>query len=302
MLGLKPTASLLQRLTSIAARPEDPCAAAVGEFLQQRSAAMRDQCDELDPPSASTGEPPLWRHQVVPIAVVRSAAAAERMSTRQFLREVGEAHPENEVASFSVAAPVKPENPHRRTMRARLKRIDAAVETALYNEMLAGDASGGHTTGGPAAGNRGTMAGMTLDATRLGGGRLLLGGAMRDAQRGAEDRAQPETFSVIMKDVGIGLDVRLMSLAGGIVGYYLAFSRGLSTEQCIVGAAVGAVAMLFVDAALLMIRMAREDGNKAASPRKLFGARKGASQQPPATAEQLRLSASASTDAHAKKE
>ena len=70
---------------------------------------------------------------------------------------------------------------------------------------------------------------------------------------------QKETLAVFMRDVSIGLDMRLMTIAGGIVGYYLCRTRGMETGECIIGGAVGAVFMMFVDAVLLVIRLAKED-------------------------------------------
>lgn len=77
--------------------------------------------------------------------------------------------------------------------------------------------------------------------------------------------ASSESYSSFMKDLTIGIDMRLMSLAGGVVGYYVCYSRGQSVDMCLAGAAVGAVAMLLVDAVLLLIRLSKEDGHLKAT-------------------------------------
>jgi hypothetical protein len=79
-----------------------------------------------------------------------------------------------------------------------------------------------------------------------------------EGEHAAGGRA-PETLAVFMKDVSVGLDMRLMTIAGGIVGYYVCHIRGMEQGQCIIGAGVAAVVMLFVDAVLLVIRMGKED-------------------------------------------
>jgi hypothetical protein len=262
MLSLSPSVRLITHLQEAA-----EASAEVKQFLAEHGAAAEEMCDDLDP-APPAGQPQrYWRHQVVPVAVVRAAARAQQQSLQTWLAAVNSGLPEDapdaERCTFVLAPMQKSVNPNRRRMRHRIARIDAAVETALYNEMLAGGALSNPTdvaaTTAFTARKPASMSAMTLDATNLGGVKLSLGGSLRDAQRGAEERAKPETFSVIMKDVGVGLDVRLMSLAGGIVGYYLCASRSLPTEHCIIGGAIGAVFMLFVDAALLMLRMGRED-------------------------------------------
>jgi hypothetical protein len=258
MLSVNPSDSFLRRLEDLAASGATQSSAEakrnakiLREALAARAAACADMCDDTDPVPLPGEVPRVWKHRVLPMALVRVAAALAGMETKAFLAEAGGG------SSFVLAPQEKPANPRRREMRARLRRIDAAVDTAMYNEMLTKGDSAPTPMGGKGSG----MGSMTIDATSAGGkGRVVLGGAMRDAQRGAVERAQPETLKVVMKDVGLGIDMRLMSLAGGIVGYYLCYSRSLPKEQCFIGAAVGVVAMLFVDALLLIIRMSREDG------------------------------------------
>jgi hypothetical protein len=86
-------------------------------------------------------------------------------------------------------------------------------------------------------------------------------GANTAPGRNRSGGASSESYSSFMKDLTIGIDMRLMSLAGGVVGYYVCYSRGQSVDLCLVGAAVGAVAMLLMDAVLLLIRLSKEDGH-----------------------------------------
>uniref|UniRef100_A0A7S1MA02 Uncharacterized protein n=1 Tax=Neobodo designis TaxID=312471 RepID=A0A7S1MA02_NEODS len=261
MLSVNPSEAFLRRLADLADSSYAEASAAeqakaLRAFLDAREASCAEMCDDADPVPEDGEVARVWKHRVIPMATVRAAAALARCDTQTFLKSAG-----ND-SSFVLVPQEKPPNPKRRQLRARINRINAAVETAMYNEMLTRNDTGAPV---PLGGKAGAMGSMTIDATGVGGKeRLVLGGNMRDAQRGAAERAQPETLRVVMKDVGLGLDMRLMSLAGGIVGYYLCYSRALPREHCFIGAAVGVVAMLLVDALLLMIRMSREDGQTRA--------------------------------------
>ena len=122
---------------------------------------------------------------------------------------------------FIVCPSLLPHNPHRAEMRKRIAAIEAMVEREEYDQLVA-------------------------NVTKK-----FPGDTMQDARK--------ESLSSFSSDIGVALDVRLMSLAGGVVGYYLCYVRGMSMEERIIGAAVGAVAMLFVDGILLILRIAKSD-------------------------------------------
>ncbi|KPI87518.1 hypothetical protein ABL78_3396 [Leptomonas seymouri] len=68
-----------------------------------------------------------------------------------------------------------------------------------------------------------------------------------------------KSYAVFLRDASIGFDIQIMALTGAGVGYYLGYLRGLSTEWCTLYAVVGLVALMLVDAVLLIIRMGRQD-------------------------------------------
>ena len=147
-----------------------------------------------------------------------------------------------QVTRLLVCPVVSPPNPDRLAKNQRLDRIDVMVEQEVYNKM----APIPSRIAASVAGNG-------------RGGSLALGG-----RRSGNDVNPPqdETLAVFMRDTAVALDMRLMSLAGGVVGYYVCYTRGMSTREAIAGAAIGAVAMIFVDAILLILRIRREDQQK----------------------------------------
>jgi hypothetical protein len=147
------------------------------------------------------------------------------------------------VSAVVACPPVRPENPHRRQMRRRVRAIDAAVSTAQYNQSV-----------------RNVCESATIDATGAVGLHFeARGSSSASPILGTTKSKKPETMGTFLKDMSVGLDIRLMSLAGGVVGYYMCYIRGLDVESCIVGGLVGIVAMMLVDAVLVMTRMAKDD-------------------------------------------
>lgn len=83
----------------------------------------------------------------------------------------------------------------------------------------------------------------------------IAGITQHDSQKDGGD----STIRKISRDVGLGLDVPLMALAGAVVGWYACSLRGFSANESAIGAAVCATVMLIVDAGLVMMKLARED-------------------------------------------
>ena len=80
--------------------------------------------------------------------------------------------------------------------------------------------------------------------------------------------AKPDNFGSVMKDMTIGLDMRLMAIAGGVVGYYLCHMRGLDQGTCWIGAVCGVILMTIVDALLMIIRISKDDIKSSKEKRK----------------------------------
>lgn len=168
-----------------------------------------------------------------------------------------------------------PFDPRRIQKIARIAHINELCDIREYNAMVASQISGGGKGGArhqsigsiPLAAHRDAIKGAFGNIGRDSG----LGGKGKgkhleverqlhrflDANGGSG--AAKESYSMFMQGMSIGLDMRLMTLAGAVVGYYVMYSRGLGSDMCVIGAAVGAVVMLFVDAILLLIRLGRED-------------------------------------------
>lgn len=137
------------------------------------------------------------------------------------------------------ATPIHGTVAERNQFRGRIKAIEEVMSTRAYNEMIG----------------------------EVRTGKLEPRGSEKLGFRAAETSGADEkshTFREAMKDMSIGLDMRLMSLAGAVVGYYVPYARGSPKEHSIIGAAVGAVVMLLVDAVLLMIYISRSDSRRHA--------------------------------------
>lgn len=151
------------------------------------------------------------------------------------------------VCGFVVNPSESPPNAQRREKNLRLLRVEQYEQERQYNAMV-----------------RGVTPGAVLTHSRKmlssSGGAAL---SLFSNDPSLEPLQQKESYASFMKDVRFGLDMRLMSVAGGIVGYYLCHVRGFGRDVSIVGAAVGAILMMFVDALLLMIRIGKEDTMEA---------------------------------------
>jgi hypothetical protein len=77
------------------------------------------------------------------------------------------------------------------------------------------------------------------------------------------------SFRQVTSDLGLGADIRLMSVAGAIIGYYMFYVRGFSRNECAIAAAVGALLMLVVDAGLLWVKAAKDDVARVSKEREL---------------------------------
>ena len=189
----------------------------------------------------------------VPLSVLRALAATRGQSLRSLLQEIAagsftasssaqagsaasSSSPRSGALRLAVAPTILPPNPDRIAMRARIKKIEKAVANEEYNKRV------------PAQSR------VAVEA-KLGGR-----GSGRHRQLSASPTG-PENMSSFARDISIGLDMRLMSAAGCVVGYYVCWARGCSREVCLVGAAAGAVLMLLMDAVLLIVRLAKDDGH-----------------------------------------
>lgn len=140
-------------------------------------------------------------------------------------------------AALIISPSISPLNPSRREKNIRLLAVERYEQERQYNQMV--------QTLTPGA--------MLHGASNRSGALNLSSSSPSSTQQ------KQESYASFMKDVRFGLDMRLMSLAGSIVGYYLCHVRGFGLDVSLVGAAVGAIVMMFVDAALLMIRIGKED-------------------------------------------
>ncbi len=164
---------------------------------------------------------------LMPLELFRRVIATAFPSCSDALRQLS--CPSDQLCLIVCPARLPPD-PHRCEKNDRLVAISRAVGDREYNQMV---------PAGSAIYHRGAV-------------------PLRPVA-GGDAAPQPETLAVFMKDVSIGLDMRLMTIAGGIVGYYMCHTRGMDKGECIIGAGVAAVFMLFVDAILLVIRLAKED-------------------------------------------
>nr|CCC90822.1 conserved hypothetical protein [Trypanosoma congolense IL3000] len=123
------------------------------------------------------------------------------------------------------------DNPHRSEKNRRLDKIQQARLAQHYESMVS--------------------------TCKSQGGDPSFTGLSRCQQ--TQQQQKKESFSSFIRDASIGFDVQLMALCGGGVGYYLAYVRGCSANDCIVYAIVGLITMLFVDAILLILMLRRQD-------------------------------------------
>ena len=164
---------------------------------------------------------------LVPLNLVRLVAKHQGVSIESLLRGNGKETDESDSSQLQICVEKVELTDQRIAMRRRVKQIDAYVEDKNYHAMTKNV-------------NRDDIAPF-------------------DADKSKTRRRGKETFATFMKDIGVGLDVRLMSFAGGVTGYWVCYARGQAKETCIVGAAVGAIIMLFIDAILLIFRISHED-------------------------------------------
>ncbi|KAK7202256.1 hypothetical protein NESM_000296600 [Novymonas esmeraldas] len=157
-------------------------------------------------------------------------------------------------------------NPDRLRKNARVDAIEDAASKYYYT--LLSTCGPGH--GASAAAHQDALRSSlstaevseygVLDPSRMRAP-LALGGAAA-ATAGAAGTAAgtaATSYSLFLRDASIGVDMQVMAVTGAGVGYYLGYLRGLPAEWCALYAVVGLVSMMLVDAALLMIRVGRQD-------------------------------------------
>ncbi|KAG5484471.1 hypothetical protein LSCM1_07840 [Leishmania martiniquensis] len=175
------------------------------------------------------------------------------------------------------------DNPDRLSKNARIDAIDQASSKyyyALLSTRAHGQASGcnrsvrsGASAAAAAAHQEALRSSLSsvdigeygvLDPSRMrepsslaGTAGSLSGGV--SVGRSASSEAASKSYALFLRDASIGFDIQVMALTGAGVGYYLGYLRGLSSEWCTLYAVVGLVAMMLVDAVLLMIRVGRQD-------------------------------------------
>ncbi|KAG8343337.1 hypothetical protein TRVL_05831 [Trypanosoma vivax] len=137
------------------------------------------------------------------------------------------------------------DNPHRAAKNRRLDKIQQALLTQYYESMVGSQL---HSRNASTPSQQASLA--------------------SHAVRGSSNCAK-ETASSLIRDASISLDIQLMGLSGGAVGYYLAHMRGLSTEKCVLSAAFGLLVMLLVDAFLLLLFIRRHDRKLEREQRRL---------------------------------
>lgn len=149
------------------------------------------------------------------------------------------------------------------------KRLDAIEEAAskYYYTLLATHRSG-NSTAAVERGRSGAIVpvGATdfdvLDATKLQPPSWSSSGASTCTSASTSSLAsavKEESFSSFLREASIGLDIQIMAFTGAAVGYYLGYLRGLSAELCTMYAIIGLVAMMIVDAVLLLLRVNKQD-------------------------------------------
>ncbi|KAG5509831.1 hypothetical protein JKF63_07476 [Porcisia hertigi] len=135
--------------------------------------------------------------------------------------------------SLSAGASAASAAAHQEALRGSLTAVDIGEYGVLDPSRLRGPSSLADVDGPPSGGvGRGPLANLEANA---------------------------KSYALFLRDASIGFDIQVMALTGAGVGYYLAYLRGLSPEWCTLYAVVGLVAMMLVDAVLLMIRVGRQD-------------------------------------------
>lgn len=195
------------------------------------------------------------------------AATWQLLDARRFLRVL----PRCGGLAVLGMVPGRASNPARLRMKARIKAINEAVQAEEYNKLLLSrtDLSSSAVPRRSTSSSHGRSSSSAAATAMISPGNhsVHLGGRLDQpaALQSARDGQPPETFGTFMKDVSIGLDMRLMSLAGGVVGYYLNYVRGASQSECIVAALIGVVSFMMLDALLLILRLRREDASSTTS-------------------------------------
>lgn len=159
-------------------------------------------------------------------------------------------------------------NPHRQAKNRRLDTIEKGVMNYYYQRMAnpqaAGRAgSGGYTMMGAVAmaqqrGDASVIDARQMQTETVRGDTSVLPG-YRQIKTLREEASLRESHAVFVKNAFIGLDIQIMAMSGGAVGYYMGWLRGASTDVCLTYAIIGLVLMMMVDALLLLMRMGRQD-------------------------------------------
>ena len=160
----------------------------------------------------------------------------------------------------------------RHAHRAKHMNVRAHQERESYNRMLRGAGSTASSNSGTGSNNGVTDPSSTLHLKAASGGvGYLARDAYSSSSRAEMQSVLPATQHNLMqrlaRDVGLGLDVPLMAAAGAVVGWFVCSFRGMSQDECAIGAAVCATFMLVVDAGLIMMRVAKEDLHNARDKR-----------------------------------
>ena len=83
------------------------------------------------------------------------------------------------------------------------------------------------------------------------------------------DATRDLTMGAMLNETGMVLDMRIMTLGVAVAGYLLPMFVGWSDQLCWLGAAIGAVGSLFVEATLSIIRINKYDRQEAKRKLKL---------------------------------
>ena len=175
----------------------------------------------------------VWRQErFVPTHVVRYVAARHELSLRDFLVQLEPPHPK------FIFLP--PRSDVSSGERLRTRKAVAAINQASEIDLSV-DRQGASTVCSAHPVSR-----ETLRAVHLGGQKVC---AVRRWRRTVP----------FVKELGIAMDMRSMSIAGGVIGYYIGYVRSWETEHSIIAAAVCMILFMLVDAVLLLIMLSKED-------------------------------------------
>jgi len=159
-------------------------------------------------------------------------------------------------------------NPHRQAKNRRLDIIQRGVMNYYYQRMANPQAVGRAGSGGYTMMSAVAMAQRRGDATVIDARQMqqetVRGDTSvlpdhRQVKSLREEASLKESHAEFVKNAFIGLDIQIMAMSGGAVGYYMGWLRGASTEVCLTYATIGLVLMMMVDALLLLMRMGRQD-------------------------------------------